>query len=342
MPLIIIRQDITRMRVQAIVNAANSSLMGGGGVDGAIHKAAGPKLAEECRSLNGCRTGEAKITHGYDLPAEYVIHTVGPVWEGGGKNEAELLRACYINSLELAAKYGLETIAFPVISSGIYRFPADQAFNIAQETITEFLKDHEMTVYIVVFGKNVYTTVSDRYSDIEEFIDDRYVAEREEGEEARRYRLMRNGPLPDAASAAGEAVYYNACDEAMPLSQKSLEEALGDIDESFTQMLLRKIDEAGMTDVACYKRANIDRKLFSKIRSNMNYKPSKTTALAFAVALRLDIDETEELLRKAGYAISHSNKGDIIVEYFILKGIYDINEINRVLFSFDQAILGSL
>lgn len=342
MPLIIIRQDITRMRVQAIVNAANSSLMGGGGVDGAIHKAAGPKLAEECRSLNGCRTGEAKITHGYDLPAEYVIHTVGPVWEGGGKNEAELLRACYINSLELAAKYGLETIAFPVISSGIYRFPADQAFNIAQETITEFLKDHEMTVYIVVFGKNVYTTVSDRYSDIEEFIDDRYVAEREEGEEARRYRLMRNGPLPDAASVAGKAVYYNACDEAMPLSQKSLEEALGDIDESFTQMLLRKIDEAGMTDVACYKRANIDRKLFSKIRSNLNYKPSKTTALAFAVALRLDIDETEELLRKAGYAISHSNKGDIIVEYFILKGIYDINEINRVLFSFDQAILGSL
>lgn len=330
------------MRVQAIVNAANSSLMGGGGVDGAIHKAAGPKLAEECRSLNGCRTGEAKITHGYDLPAEYVIHTVGPVWEGGGKNEAELLRACYINSLELAAKYGLETIAFPVISSGIYRFPADQAFNIAQETITEFLKDHEMTVYIVVFGKNVYTTVSDRYSDIEEFIDDRYVAEREEGEEARRYRLMRNGPLPDAASVAGKAVYYNACDEAMPLSQKSLEEALGDIDESFTQMLLRKIDEAGMTDVACYKRANIDRKLFSKIRSNLNYKPSKTTALAFAVALRLDIDETEELLRKAGYAISHSSKGDIIVEYFILKGIYDINEINRVLFSFDQAILGSL
>ena len=155
--LTIVLGDITKVKADAIVNAANTSLLGGGGVDGAIHRAAGPELLAECRMLNGCRTGEAKITKGYRLPARYVIHTPGPVWNGGGKNEDQLLRNCYKNSLELAAKYGCRSVAFPSISTGIYRFPLERAAGIAVGTIREFLKDHpEMEVKMGCFDENTF------------------------------------------------------------------------------------------------------------------------------------------------------------------------------------------
>ena len=325
MPLSIVRNDITTMKVDAIVNAANESLLGGGGVDGAIHRAAGPDLLKECRTLGGCKTGEAKLTRGYRLPAKFVIHTVGPIWHGGGHGEREKLVSAYRTSLALALEQGCETVAFPLISAGAYGYPKDQALKVAVDTIGDFLLDHDITVYLVIFDRAAYTIGGKLFADIAAYIDDRYVDAHTDSRETRR-RQMAMASMPMAAPAG-----------AVP---PSLDEALGRMDESFSQMLLRKIDERGMTDAQCYKKANIDRKLFSKIRSDVHYRPSKPTAAAFAVALELSLEEARELLGRAGFAFSHASKFDIIVEYFIARQNYNIFEINEALFAFDQSLLG--
>lgn len=331
MPLQIVRNDITKMKVDAIVNAANSSLLGGGGVDGCIHRAAGPELLAECETLHGCETGNAKITKGYHLPCKYIIHAVGPRWRDGQHEEREKLISCYRTSLALAKKYGCESVAFPLISSGIFGYPKDQALKVAIDTISGFLLDNDMMVYIVIFDRKAYQISGKLFADIAAYIDDRYV---DEHADSRLDRLSRLRSLE-----ADECV----CAPAAPMAAKSpsLDEALGQIDESFSEMLLRKIDEKGMTDAQCYKKANIDRKLFSKIRSDKLYKPSKQTAIAFAIALELPLDETKDMLMKAGFALSHSNKFDIIIEYFIGNGNYNVFEINEALFAFDQSLLGA-
>ncbi len=331
MPLHIVRNDLTTMKVDAIVNAANESLLGGGGVDGAIHRAAGPELLAECRTLGGCQTGKAKLTRAYRLPAKYVIHTVGPVWRGGGHGEQELLASAYRSALELALAHGCGSAAFPLLSSGAYGYPKAQALKTAVDTIGDFLLGHDMTVYLVVYDRAAYDIGGKLFADIAAYIDDRYVYAHTDSREAQRRRMaMASMPMEEA--------------ECMPapcaMAPPGLDEVLSKLDESFSQMLLRKIDERGMTDAQCYKKANIDRKLFSKIRSDVYYKPSKPTAMAFAVALELPLDEARELLSKAGFAFSHASKFDIIVEYFIARENYNIFEINEALFAFDQSLLG--
>lgn len=324
MPIQIVRNDITKMNCDAIVNAANQTLLGGGGVDGAIHRAAGPELLAECKTLGGCHTGEAKITGAHRLPCKYVIHTVGPVWRGGGRHEEEKLISCYRNSLKLAEDYHCDSVAFPLISAGAYGYPKEQALQIAVSEICKFLIHHDIMVYIVVFDKDCFQISKRLIHEITEYIDECYVEAHYEDNTTRLFTYLFDDDEPEYHQRA-------------PLN---LREAIGQIDESFSEMLMRKIDEKGMTDVQCYKKANVDRKLFSKIRSNPQYKPKKTTAAAFAVALELPFDEAKDLLSKAGYSLTHSNRFDIIIEYFIKKGEYDIFTINEALFEFDQVLLG--
>ena len=372
MPFEMVRNDITKMNVDAIVNAANRSLLGGGGVDGAIHRAAGPRLLEECRTLGGCETGEAKITKGYDLPAKYVIHTVGPIWHGGSNGEEELLTACYRNSLELAVENGCESVAFPMISAGAYGYPHEQAMAVAVNTITGFLMDHDfgdrdLMVYLVVFRKESFLHGKKLFREIDELIDDVYAEshidrrrERARGQlwqtdekaaldlDMEISQLNCMGALEDACMSVPSELRDEAClpkaspkkpyaAEALP----SLDELLKQADAGFSETLMRLIDEKDMTDVECYKNANVDRKLFSKIRSNPDYRPSKQTACAFAVALKLTLPEAESLLKKAGYALTNSSGFDIVLSYCFRNRIYNIHDINIALFEHDLPLLGS-
>ena len=325
MPLIIVRNDITKMSVDAIVNAANESLLGGGGVDGCIHRAAGPELLQECRTLGGCRTGEARITGAYRLPCRYVIHTVGPVWNGGRCGEREQLASCYRTSLALAKEHDCETVAFPLISSGIFGYPKDQALRVAVDAISEFLAENDMTVYIVIFDRAAYATGNKLFADIAAYIDDHYV---DAHTDSRRERMRRIGVVESRVLTA-------------PMAASGLDEALAHLDAGFSETLLKLIDRSGKKDAEVYRKANVDRRLFSKIRNNPDYKPSKPTAVAFAIALELSLPETRDLIARAGYALSSSSKFDVIIEYFIMQRDYDIFKINEALFAFDQSLLGA-
>jgi len=342
MPFKIIRQDITKMKVDAIVNAANTDLQEGGGVCGAIFEAAGAmSLQAACSKLAPIKTGEAVITPGFDLAAKFIIHAAGPVYKNYDKEQnARLLHAAYMNSLKLAVDNNCESIAFPLISSGVYGYPKDEALRVATSAIHAFLADHDMDVTLVVYDKVAFTVSRKLIGEIQSYINEYY----DEPYENRRRQLL------DVERRA----LYAADDEEMeymsPFREKkyappagipaSLEKLVGNLDEPFSQMLLRLIDAKGKTDVEVYKRANLDRKLFSKIRINKGYMPSKRTVIALAIALELSLDETQHLLNRAGYALSHAAKFDVIVEYFIKKARYNIFEINEVLFAFDQPLLG--
>lgn len=332
MPFEIVRADITRLRVDAIVNAANSSLAPGGGVCGAIFAGAGyEKMDQACRAIGHCDVGQAVVTKGYALPARYVIHAVGPVWQGGRQNEAELLKRCYLTSLQLASGKNCQSVAFPLISSGIYGYPKAEALRIATGAIQEFLMEHEMQVYLTIFDRDTVVVTQKLYAGLQSYIDEHYVQAHSYGRRTQAEPLLQNRQLAKQAAMRPAAA---------PVSKRSLEDLLDRLEESFSCMLLRLVDEKGMTDVEVYKRANLDRKLFSKIRKD-GYNPSKQTAIALAVALRLNLDETKDLLGRAGYSLSRSNKFDVIIEYFIEEGNYDIYEINEALFAFDQRLLGA-
>lgn len=327
MPFYIVRQDITKMQVDAVVNAANTELQMGGGVCGAIFQAAGAEeLQRACDRVSPIRTGQAAITPGFALPAKYVIHAAGPVYSRWKKEQCRvLLRSAYIESLKLAAETGCESIAFPLISGGIYGYPKDEALEVARLAIEEFLAEHDMDVYLAVFDKDSFQVGKKLLGRVESYISQHYV----DAHTPKRRLLnveetaMASAPMPMMAPAP------------------ALEDLMAKLDEPFSDTLLRLIDQKGKTDVEVYKRANIDRKLFSKIRTGKGYTPKKPTILALAVALELTLKETDDLLERAGYALSHASKFDVIVEYFIVNGQYNIFEINEVLFQYDQPLLGT-
>ncbi len=333
MPLHIIRQDITKFSCDAIVNAASPSLLGGGGVDGAIHAAAGSQLLDECKSLGGCKTGQAKLTKGYNLPAKYVIHTVGPVWQGGNNNEEVLLSSCYTNSLQLAKQNNCQTVAFPLISSGAYGYPTDKAMAVARDAITNFLMHSEMTVYLVVFDKTSYQISQDLFDEVSEFVDDNYVGSK---------HMARERRLREAFSMSMMSVENASICASSRLKKSSLKEMLSQLDDTFAVTLLKLIDAKGMQDTECYKKANVSRQTWYKIINEKDYKPSKNTVLCFAIALKLTLEETKQLLETVGFALSKSSKFDVIIEYFLINKIYDIFIINETLFDFDQPCLGVL
>ncbi|MEH7155236.1 macro domain-containing protein [Neobacillus drentensis] len=330
MPLEIVRNDITKMKVDVIVNAANAALKMGGGVCGAIFRAAGAsELQDACDQIGSCKVGEAVLTDGFKLDAKYIIHTPGPIWQGGTKQEAALLKASYLNSLELANKHQCESIAFPLISTGIYGYPKEEALQMAISTISSFLINHDMFVYLVVFDKKAFGLSSKLFTTIHQYIDEHYV---EEVESAIR-------SMSEERFAMHNIVYNKQ--DVYEKATESLINLLNHLEESFSERMLRFIDEKGMTDVETYKRANVDRRLFSKIRNGVDYTPTKKTALAFAIALQLNLEETDELLSTAGYTLSHSSKFDVIIEFFIQQANYNIHEINEALFAFDQTLLGA-
>jgi len=341
MPFTIVRQDITKIKVDAIVNAANTDLQMGGGVCGAIFKAAGAaQLQAACDKLAPIKTGEAVITPGFDLPAKFVIHAAGPVYRYQNAEQSEkLLRSAYMESLRLAIENNCESIAFPLISSGIYGYPKDEALQVATATIQDFLINNDIDITLVVFDKSAFTVSRELLGAVESYIDEHYV----DTHQIKRRKLL--DVERQAISEADERA--NTLNEPLleemlaPIDAPApLDDLVGNLDEPFSQMLLRLIDAKDMTDVEVYKRANLDRKLFSKIRINKGYMPSKRTAIALAVALELSLDKTDDLLERAGYALSHAVKFDVIVEYFIANGKYDVFEINEVLFKYDQPLLG--
>ena len=412
MSFIIIRNDISKTSADAIVCTASPTPAIASGTEKAIYKAAGAeKLMAERERLGTIMPGEAFITPAFDLDAKYILHTVGPVWDNGEKDEPEVLRKCYENCLRIAIENDCESIAFPLLATGYYNFPKAEALRIAVSVFTEFLSHEEMEIILVVFDEKSFELSDKIFSSVREFVDKNYVKERfhEEYDGNRTIVLSSSGisafdmakadfdEVPDditydaepdedtgdmicaeePCDASPEATVnrlygrlFEAEAEAAPRhtvfgapekaprnmlvgaapaaagtgkrkeSLRSLKDVIANVDESWQECLFRLIDEKAYTDTEVYKRANMDRKLFSKIRSNKDYQPRKTTALSLALALKLNKDETRDFLRKAGLALSPSSIFDLIIEYFINEGIYDIYTINLALFEHKQPLLG--
>lgn len=329
MPFEIVRNDIVNMKVDAMVNTANPRPIIGAGTDKAVHDKAGARLLLARKEIGNIAVGEAAITPAFDLDANYVIHTAGPIWRDGKSSEEALLASCFKNSLRLAKEKECESIAFPLISTGSYGFPKPLALQIAVREISSFLMENDMQVYLVVFEKQSFELSEKLFKSVSSYIDANYVSDKmnlEYGTSKLRRRDYEEMLLHESS--------YEITSK-MP----NLDGMLNNLDRGFSETLLDLIDRTGKKDSEIYKKANVDRKLFSKIRNNVNYKPSKATALAFAIALELSMDETDDLLARAGIALSQSNKFDVIVRYFIENKKYDIFELNSVLFEFDQPLI---
>lgn len=314
MPFLLYQGDITLLEVDAVVNAANRDLKQGGGVCEAIFAKAGEHAMQQaCDELAPVETGGAVITPGFDLPSRYVIHAVGPVWSGGKKQEKELLASCYRSALEIAVKKKLRSIAFPLISAGIYGYPKVEAYKVALSTILSFLERHDLTVYLVLFEEGFFKDAA--------------------------FQIYTQG-LEEKITEERVLLSHSRM-EIQSCMTSPLETMLPEVEESFSQSLMRLIREKGLDEVSVYKGANIDRKHFSKIKGNEAYQPSKRTVIAFALSLKLDMRQTQALLERAGYCLSQSYLFDIIIEHFIEQKHYDIYAINEVLFSYGQSLLGA-
>ena len=352
MPFEIVRNDITKMAVDAIVNTANPRPVIGSGTDTAIHKAAGPELLNARQIIGNIEAGHAAITPAFDLNAAYVIHTVGPVWIDGERDEEMLLRSCYENSLSLALQNGCQSVAFPLISTGNYGFPKDKALQIAISAFSSFLLENEMQIYLVVYDRASFKLSEKLFQSVASYIDEYYVEAHEPfrrylEENRRRIRRRREMEVCKSSAIMEDVPVGTTMDEMLPCAAKSaakamsLEDMLKQTDAGFAETLLCLIDKTGKKDSEIYNRANVSRQHFSKIRNNPTYKPTKSTALAFAIALELDLEQTKDLIGRAGYALTNSSKFDVIVRFFIESGNYNMMDINTALFEFDQALLGS-
>ena len=364
MPFEIVRNDITNMRVDAIVNSANPRPIFGAGTDSAIHQKAGPELLAARKKIGNLAPGSVAVTPAFRLQAKYVIHTVGPVWNGGSCGEESLLRSCYENSLKLALENGCQSVAFPLIATNNYGFPKDLALQTAISVFSAFLLAHEMQIYLVVFDRKAFQLSEMLFQDVASYIDENYVDAWEKAQygpegNTRRQRMRRQQDFQLCESS----VFYEEACEGVPMSSKtfapvarrkaakavpaqavqaiSLEEMLKQEDAGFTQTLLKLIDERGKKDSEIYKKANLSKQHFSKIRNNPDYRPTKPTAIALAIALELDLEQTKDLLGRAGYALTNSSKFDLIIRYFIENRVYDVIRINCVLFEHDQSLLGT-
>ena len=353
MPFLMIRNDITKVQADAIVNPANTDLLEGSGTSRAIYEAAGEeKLIKACRKIGHCGFGEAVITPGFGLPAKYIVHAAGPVWMGGRHGEEEVLYQSYWNSMKLASEYHLESIAFPLLSSGNYGYPKDKALKTAVHAISDFLMEEEMLVYLVLFDREALAVGKKLSASVKAYIDDHYVEVKNEAyrdadaffeyQVRRSVSYVAEAPVNDGARAPAQAMAspFPMGQAAPQVSKRHLDALMHRKNETFSQMLLRLIDERGFKDAYVYKKANVDRRHFSKIRNDTEYAPNKKTVLAFAIALELSMDETKDLLMRAGFAFSCCSKFDVIICYFIENGMYDIFEINEMLFAYGQPVLG--
>lgn len=368
MPFNIVRNDITKMKVDAVVNAANTDLLMGGGVCGAIFNAAGSdELQDACDRLSPIKTGEAVLTPGFKLMAKYVIHAAGPVYYQYSPEESEeYLKNAYKNSLELAIENNCKSIAFPLISSGIYGYPKQDALKVASSVIQEFIKDHDIDVFLAIFDKEAFSVSEELLGKVDSYIDENYVEthlnlnrfgstniNRPLNENIRSYKREPRKILKSDKPQQNKTIREISQKEEMDLERHiscelsfesdcpiSYDELFG-LDESFSETLVRLINAKEMTNVEVYKKANIDRKLFSKILTGNGYMPSKRTVVALAIALELDVYEAEDFLNQAGFALSPGLMFDVIVKFFFENKRYDIFEINEVLFKHDQALLGA-
>ena len=347
MPFEIVRNDITKMSVDAIVNTANPRPVVGAGTDSMIHEKAGPELLVARQCIGHIEVGHAAITPAYNLDAKYVIHTVGPVWLDGNNDEEMLLRSCYESSLNLAVQNSCQSIAFPLISTGNYGFPKDKALRIAISAFSEFLLEHEMEIYLVVFNQDAYRLSEKLFSHVASFIDQNYVDACEADTYGVAERIRSNRNRYDKRSVAiCEDCTVLAEEKMAPVAPmaaskaQTLADALKAADMGFSEALLKLIDETGKKDSEIYKKANISKQHFSKIRNNPDYKPTKATAIALALALELNLEDTKKLIGRAGYALTNSSKFDLIIQFFIEQGNYNVVEINIALYEFDQTLLG--
>lgn len=378
MPFSIVRDDISRVRADVLVNAANVRLAPGGGVCGALFSAAGfDEMRAACEAIGGCATGDAVATPAFNLPARWCVHAVGPIWRGGRAHEEELLHRCYRSAFARAVELGARSVAFPLISAGIYGFPVERALAIAREEVTAFLRHHdEVALTLVVFERAVVQMGNALVEQVQEYIDDEYVdsssfMRRDTGELERELQWTEDASAPlsvemaepvalpeclqedDASIAASRpfvaanirmpgAAMPGAPSRAGATLDAEIAQLVATLDAPFSTTLLALIDARGMTDAEVYHRANISRQLFSKIRGNESYRPSKQTVVALAIALELDMSATQDLLARAGFTLSKSSKFDVIVRFFIERSIYDLFQLNEVLFAYDLPLVGSV
>lgn len=346
MPFQIIRNDICNVKADAVVNTANPQPVIGSGTDTAIHQKAGPELLEARKKIGVIARGDAAITPAYGLEAKYVIHAVGPKWMGGLFGEEQQLRSCYERALGLALENGCQSIAFPLISTGNYGFPRDKALGIAISVFSSFLPEHELQIYLVVYDADSFRLSEKLFCSVSSYIDEHYIQEKRSIHywDDELYAARNEGRAKRCAMEAydREMAMPIQADAALAPSQActSLEQILAHTDAGFTETLLKLIDERGKKDSEIYKKANISKQHFSKIRNDLHYKPKKATAVALALALELDLEQTRDLIGRAGYALTASSKFDLIVRYYIEQKNYNIVEINFVLFEHDQSLLG--